>query len=155
MHLLPLRYTLQLYLIFLFLFDLPFRFLLFFFSSLYIIEHFQLSSLSSFSIMFLFPFIFYSSFPTFPTLLFSSPSCSIFLHYTSISSSILRPSCRYCVLSPLRSYLHVPFSYFIIFASLLLSARFACSLRCAHACTDMLLHERAGIFCLPRSVSVL
>lgn len=31
----------------------------------------------------------------------------MFLYYTCISSSILRPSCRYCVLASLRSYPHV------------------------------------------------
>lgn len=88
---------------------------------------------------------FFSSFFTLPFLHFVL--CFLQLHvlyffYYISSSSILHPHC--VSLFPLRSYLRIPFGYFVIFTSLLLSARFPCSLRRAHAYANVLLQRVSG-----------
>lgn len=113
---------------------------------LFVVYHFYLSLFSAMSLLrFLFSFL---VLPFLRTFSFSSPPHSVFFHYSSISSSIFRSSRCFVVFSLFTSS-RSSRGYFVIFASLL-SARFSSSLR-----ADVPLHERTGIFCLPRSLSVL
>lgn len=120
------------------------------------ISYFVLYIFSSFRcISFLFIFIFRDVASPFRSLLFLSRVLFHFLHLHILCSFTILPFLLVSFvllvvsLSSLCSHLHGPLGYFVIFASLL-SARFPSSLR-----ADVPLHERTGIFCLPRSLSVL
>lgn len=110
---------------------------------LFVVYHFYLSL---FSVMSPSPF---------RSLFFLSRVLFHFLHLHILCSFTILPFLLVSfvllgvTLSSLCSHLHGPLGYFVIFASLL-SARFPSSLR-----ADVPLHERTGIFCLPRSLSVL